>query len=341
METFRDIGASQLDSAYLKSELSSRGYMLIRQLLPIEDIGNLLNEIVQILSPEGWLLPNQQHMGRAANPKAACGESDLAFKRVYEKVFNLEAFHSLTHHPKLCNVMRLLVGPKLLVHPKPIARLIFPNYDRSVIHTHQDHLAVGGDTNCFTAWLPLHDCPAELGPLQILEGSHHFGLQDADPDTGVISKDNARGREWVSGEINAGDALIFHSLTVHSASPNTSSQLRISMDCRFQDYSHDSNPANFVFPGSNDRSWESTYAHWLSEDLKYFWKHLPMTFKPSIDELTTLVNTADSERMRARYNRILSQIKLQMPLDIISEVDQGSLSSRLALPQNQLGHERL
>jgi ectoine hydroxylase-related dioxygenase (phytanoyl-CoA dioxygenase family) len=340
MGSFREIDASHVDSAYIKNELDSRGYVLIRGLLPFEDIENLLLQIAQILSDEGWLLPNQQAMERVANPRAACGESDPAFKRLYEKIFNLEDFHSFAHHPKVCEVMRLLVGPKLLVHPKPIARLIFPNYDRSVIHAHQDHLAVGGDTNCFTAWLPLHDCPAELGPLQVLEGSHHFGLQDADPDTGVISKGDARGREWVSGAINAGDMLIFHSLTVHSASPNTSNQLRISMDCRFQNYSHLSNPANFVFPGSNDRSWESTYAHWRSKDLKYFWKHLPLKFKPSIDELTTLVNTADSDRMRVRYGRILNQIKLQMPLDIASEVDQGSLSSRLALPQDPV-HEGL
>jgi ectoine hydroxylase-related dioxygenase (phytanoyl-CoA dioxygenase family) len=338
MESFRDINASHVDPAYVKSELDSRGYVLIRRVLPFEDIENLLRQIAQILSDEGWLLPNQQPMVREANPRTACGESDPAFKRVYEKVFNLEAFHSFAHHPKLREVMRMLVGPKLLVHPKPIARLIFPNCDRSLIQAHQDHLAVGGDTNCFTAWLPLHDCPAELGPLQVLESSHHFGLQDADPDTGVIS--NARGREWVSGAINAGDVLIFHSLTVHSASPNTSSQLRISMDCRFQDYSHMSNPANFVFPGSNDRSWESTYAHWLSKDLKYYWKHLPLKFKPSIDELTTLVDTADTERMRMRYGRILNQIKLQMPLDSISEVDYGSLSSQRALPQNP-GHEGL
>ncbi|NYF88350.1 phytanoyl-CoA dioxygenase family protein [Tunturiibacter empetritectus] len=340
MQSFREIDASHVDSAHLKNELDSRGYALIRRLLPFEDIENLLRKIAQILSDEGWLLPNQQPIARAANLRAACSESDPAFKRLYEKVFNLEALHSFAHHPKVFEVMRLLVGPKLLVHPKPIVRLIFPNCDRSVIHAHQDHLAVGGDTNCFTAWLPLHDCPAELGPLQVLEGSHRFGLQDADPDTGVISKGNVRGREWVSGAINAGDALIFHSLTVHSASPNTSSQLRISMDCRFQDYSHILNPANFVFPGSNDRSWESTYAYWVSKDLKYFWKHLPLRFKPSIDELTTLVNTVDSERMRVRYGRILSQIKLQMPLDTMSEVDQGSLSSQLPLPQNPV-HEGL
>jgi Phytanoyl-CoA dioxygenase (PhyH) len=319
MKPFHDIDASQLDSGSLKDELDSRGYVLIRKLLPIDDIDNLLREIVQILSGEDWLLPNPHLMERMANPKAACGDSDSAFKTVYEQIFNLEAFHAFTHHAKLREVMRLLVGPKLLVHPKPIARLIFPNCDRFLIQAHQDHLAIGGDAHCFTAWFPLHDCPVELGPLQVLEGSNHFGLQAADPGTGMIAKNDARGREWVGGPINAGDVLIFHGLTVHSASPNTSSQLRISMDCRFQDYSRALNPANFVFPGSDDRSWESTYANWRSDDLKYFWKHVPLTFNPSIDELAKLVDTDDSPRMRARYARILNQIRLLMQLGVISD----------------------
>jgi hypothetical protein len=322
MKPFRDIDASQLDAGYLKSELDSRGYVLIRQLLPVDDIDNLLREIVQIVSGAGWLLPDQNPMERMANPKAACGDPDPAFKAVYERVFNLEAFHAFAHHTKLREVMRLLVGPKLIVHPKPIGRLIFPDCDRFMIHAHQDHQAIGGDADCFTAWMPLHDCPAELGPLQVLEGSNHFGLQDIDLETGTISRADARGREWAGGPIRAGDVLIFSGLTVHSASPNSSSQLRISLDCRIQDYSRAVNPANFVFPGSNDRSWDSTYADWRSDDLKYFWKQMPLTFKPSIDDLATLAATADSARMRTRYARILQQIKLQMTPDILSDSEQ-------------------
>ncbi len=50
------------------------------------------------------------------------------------------------------------------------------------------------------------------------------------------------GGEWVGGEINAGDLLIFHSLTVHEAAPNRSNQLRISIDCRFQSFDNPVNP---------------------------------------------------------------------------------------------------
>ncbi len=312
---FREIHESDLESHSLKNEMDSYGYLLIRGLLPPDDLNQLLGEIARIVYAAGWLLPDRNPLERMAVISAACGDPDPSFKRTYEEVFSLEAFHMFAHHPALRKVMNLLVGPQLLIHPKPIARLIFPNCERFVVHAHQDHQAIGGDPESFTAWMPLHDCPPELGPLQILEASHRFGLQAADPKTGYVSRETACGGDWVSGQINAGDVVIFHSLTVHAGSPNVSSQLRISMDCRFQDCGRALNPSTLVFAGSPNggRSWETTYANWRSADLKYFWKRMPLRLKPSKDELAQLAQTADSPAMRSRYARILSQIETQMP----------------------------
>jgi hypothetical protein len=249
MKGFREIYASDLKSCSLKNEMDSQGYLLIRGLLPSDDLNRLLGEITQILYAAGWLLPDISPLERMADVAAACGDPDPSFKRVNEQVFNLESFHALAHHPALRQVMNLLVGPQLLIHPKPIGRLIFPNCERFVIRAHQDHRAIAGDPEGFTAWIPLHDCPPELGPLQILEASHRFGLQSTDPGTGCMPKETACGDDWVGGKINAGDVLIFHSLTVHAASPNTSNQLRISMDCRFQDYGRALNPSILAFAG--------------------------------------------------------------------------------------------
>ena len=121
-----------------------------------------------------------------------------------------------------------------------------------------------------------------------------------------------RGGEWAGGSIYAGDVLIFHSLTVHAATPNTSAQLRISMDCRFQDARRSVNPANFVFPGSsNEKSWETIYAGWPSEELKYFWKTMPLLFEPFRATLAKLADTEADPRLRARYARIVDQLEAQ------------------------------
>ena len=170
---------------------------------------------------------------------------------------------------------------------------------------------MGGDTECFTVWIPLHDCPANIGPLQVLEGSHRFGYQKHEDENRHVPEIPAGvvlGNDWVSGEISAGDVLIFHSLMVHAASPNLSNQLRISLDCRFQDSRRALNPANLAFAGESGKSWEKTYANWRFDDLKYYWKKTPLKFKPSKSEIEQLSKTADPPSTRARYARILSQL---------------------------------
>ncbi|HMD21957.1 MAG TPA: hypothetical protein VKH40_16650, partial [Alloacidobacterium sp.] len=163
MKPFREIHARDLASRSLKDDMDSEGYLLIRELLPANDLSRILRAITQIVLEAGWLLPDHGLLERMVNAGAACGDPDPSFMDVYEQIFSLEAFHALAHHPALQQVMTLLTGPHLLIHPKPIGRLIFPNCERLIVHAHQDHTAIAGDPESFTAWMPLHDCPEELG----------------------------------------------------------------------------------------------------------------------------------------------------------------------------------
>lgn len=312
VKPFRAIDACELETVSLPDEMAARGYLLIRGLLPADDLSRLLGEIAKVVYDAGWLLPWHVPREFIAEANAACGASDPAYKRVCKRVFSLECFHALAHHPMLRRVMHLLVGEQLLIHPKPIGRLVFPHCARLVVPAHQDHSAIGGDAESFTAWMPLHDCPPELGPLRILEASHRFGLQQTSTGTGHVCVETARGGDWAGGQINAGDVLVFHSLTVHAATPNLSRQLRISMDCRFQNSGRAINPAELVFAGESagGRSWEATYAGWCSDELKYYWRKLPIEINPSRTELTRLAQTAQPEDVKARYGRILSQLDL-------------------------------
>ncbi len=311
MKRFEEFQATALKPDILREELETRGYVLIRGLLPERNVRALLGEVTRVLDAAGWLLPGHDPLERVADASAACGDPDPGFKRTYQEIFNLAAFHALPHHPALKSAMKMIVGDRLLIHPKPIGRLIFPNCDRLTVHAHQDYRFMGGDPECFTAWIPLHDCPADVGPLRILEASHRFGFQnhvDANLHVPEIPKDAAVGGEWAGGDIHAGDVLIFHSLTVHAASPNVSNKLRLSLDCRFQDYSRALNPANMAFAGESGKSWEKTYSGWPSDDLKYYWKALPLNFKPSKSELEELSARAENPVARAKYARILKQL---------------------------------
>jgi ectoine hydroxylase-related dioxygenase (phytanoyl-CoA dioxygenase family) len=311
VKTFREVQAADLTPDSLQDAMSARGYVLIREVLPREAVRSVLRDVTRVLSDAAWLMPQHHPLERIADSAAACGDPDPTFKRVYQQVFNLESFHALPHQPTLRRVMKMLVGEQVLVHPKPIGRLIFPHCERLMTHAHQDYEFMGGDTEFFTAWIPLHDCPIEVGPLKILEGSHRLGVQKHRRENlhvPEIPVEAAAGGEWVGGTFNAGDVLLFHSLTVHAASPNLSDRLRLSLDCRFQDSRRALNPSNLVFAGESGKSWDKTYADWKSGDLKFYWKSGPLNLSPTKAELTHLAETLDSPSARARYARMVSQL---------------------------------
>ena len=313
MKSFRAIFARDLDSVSLKSEMETYGYVFIRDLMPKGDLEQLLSDMIGIASDEGWMIEGTAPSDRLADPAKACYEPDPRYKRAANRAFCLERLHALAHHPALTDVMKRLVGPHLLVHPKPIGRIIFPNCESAVLHAHQDHSGIAGSSDSYTAWMPMHDCLPGQGTLEVKEVSHLFGLQCAD---GYVRRETAQGGDWVGGRINAGDVVIFHSLTVHSSTLSTSNQLRFSVDCRFQSYDEAVSPLEIVFPNraKGGRSWEVTYADWKHDDLKYYWRDLPLRLKPSVAELAAQAEKADSPEKRLRYTTIVELIEREIPM---------------------------
>jgi hypothetical protein len=183
--------------------MEAHGYVMIRGLLASEELNLLLRDITEVLRDAGWLNPDSNPIKRIANVDAACAYDEPGYKVVRDKVFGLQSFHAFPHHRVLQTVMKLLVGEQLLIHPKSEARLVFPNFEPGIIRAHQDHTAVAGDQESFTAWIVFHACPVAQGPLRILDSSHRFGLQRTAGDTGYIPHGTARGGDWVGGDINA------------------------------------------------------------------------------------------------------------------------------------------
>ncbi len=293
--------------------METYGYVFIRDLMPKVELEQLLGDMIGIASDEGWTIEGSRPSDRIANAAMACSDPDPKYKRAANRAFCLERLHALTHHPALTDVMRQLVGPRLLVHPKPIARMIFPNCEGALLHAHQDNSGIAGSSESYTAWMPLHDCLEGQGTLEIKEASHFFGLQHTE---GYIDPKTARGGDWAGGRINAGDVAIFHSLTVHSSTLSTSNQLRFSVDCRFQSYDEAVSPLEIVFPNQakGGRNWEATYADWKRDDLKYYWRDLPLRLKPSVAELVAQAEKADSPEKRLRYTTMMELIEREIPM---------------------------
>src|ERR1700731_3743111 len=139
VKAFHELQACDLTPDTLQEEMSAKGYVLIRGILPRDAVNSVLSDVMHVVAAADWLLPSHAPEERIANAGAACGDPDPTFKRVYQEVFSLESFHALPHQPALRGMMKMLVGEQPFVHPKPIGRLIFPHCERLVTHAHQDY----------------------------------------------------------------------------------------------------------------------------------------------------------------------------------------------------------
>ena len=80
-----------------------------------------------------------------------------------------------------------------------------------------------------------------------------------------------------------GDALIFHSLTLHQALPNvTEDRLRVSLDNRYQALGLPI-AEQMLVPHLSPHSaltWEQVYEGWKSTDLQYYWEKFDLEVVP-------------------------------------------------------------
>jgi phytanoyl-CoA hydroxylase len=131
------------------------------------------------------------------------------------------------------------------------------------VNLHQDYSywRFSTSVNMMTCWIALSDMSAEVGPVELVRGSHRWGfaarprelIHGSDDEylgaaTSVIQP--GQGFEFVSAVVPKGGGVFFHGLTFHGSRGNSTGRLRRAMslhwagaDCRLDrtqlaDYDH-------------------------------------------------------------------------------------------------------
>lgn len=267
------------DAAALAARASTDGYLFVSGLLPSADILDLRERILEVCAAQGFLAPDSGPGSGLARPGVRYREGDPEYMAAYDDIQRLESFHALAHHPRLLAVLRAVLGEDVLVHPRNIARVMFPQHAEYTTAPHQDYVHIQGAPDTWTAWIPLGDCPVELGGLEVLAGSHRLGLLPIHPAGGVggvgVELAGLTGT-WHGGDFRAGDALFFHSLTIHRAAVNrTPSSVRLSVDYRYQGVSQPI-VADSLLPHFGRLTWDEIYQGWGSKQHQYYWRQWPL-----------------------------------------------------------------
>ncbi len=283
---FQEHNALLDDPQAMRLQMEKDGFLFFRGLLPAEEIVALRRKILQICYSYGWIAPGTELMDGIADPSADGMEPFCGVgvpPAAYGDVQCLESFHRLAHNPAVVDMLGKLFDETVLVHALKIARLMIPAKGNAPTPAHQDHIFIQGSKTVYTCWMPLGDCPRELGGLSVLRGSHKLGIlpvREAEGAGGrhVIFEDGME-QEWFETDFRVGDVLVFHSLTVHKSIPNrTENQIRLSTDYRYQPPSLPIEVKS-ITPHCNVLPWEEIYAGWESEDLKYYWEQYELDFQ--------------------------------------------------------------
>lgn len=273
------------DPAALRERAAQDGYLFFKHYLPGAEILALRLDMLAVIERHGWRLPGQNALGGLLDISALNQVPEEKMRTdigvsiaAYDEVQKLESFHRLPHHPRLLSLYRLLFGKEVLVHARHIARMITSHPSVFPTPPHQDFPLIQGTPNTWTCWIPIGDCPRQLGGLTVLRRSHHNGTLPIQPARGAggIAVPLCPGEvDWVEGDFMAGDILTFPSHTIHKALRcQWKDQIRLSLDVRYQPLDEPIE-AKSLLPHC-DLTWEQIYAGWQHDDLKYYWHNFPI-----------------------------------------------------------------
>ena len=285
------------DPVALRARAQQDGYLFFRQRLPKDEVLAMRAEMLAVVEKYGWRQKGQDALGGLIDYDAINSISEEQMHRTdvgvtadaYHDVQKLERFHRLPHHPRLLEIYRALFGREVLVHQRHIARMITPHTCMVPTPPHQDFPYIQGTTHTWTAWFPVGDCARSLGGLTVLRGSHRHGylpVQPAKGAGGFAVPLCPSETEWIEGDYEIGDVLTFPSHTIHKALRcQFKDRIRLSMDVRYQpaDEPIESRSLNPHCP----LTWDEIYRNWQHDDLKYYWKDLPLKLSPWDDGYLT------------------------------------------------------
>lgn len=231
-------------------QLLEEGYILLPALLPPADLAPLIREFeeaVEMLAREQQaagllteIFPDAPFDRRLALLYAASSTPEAFWRAVQGKHFKTAGLFAIYTHPALLAIAEELLGPEILAHPQFNSRAKLPHHDATVVPWHQDlgYLERDADeTFMVNFWIPLVDATMEMGALQVIPGSHRWGLLPHERIGGYLGvrEEQLPPHQVVDCPVPLGGALLFQHRTVHRSIPNISERVRWSLDLRFCD----------------------------------------------------------------------------------------------------------
>lgn len=228
-----------MDSGRYKKE----GFLLHRGLLDPAELGEIREQAQAVfltqmrrldLVPAGELSQRAFEDGMEALFRADLG----VFSNCGKQAQHLISLHRLSLDQRLITPLRELGLEFPNISTRPVLYFNAERLAKTQVYwkldPHQDWRSMQGSLDAVVVWVPLVDIDRRLGALEVIPGSHTWGLLDADLRDGYghlgESPDEA---SFLPVEVQLGDVLFFSSLLVHRSGTNVTESIRWSCHFRY------------------------------------------------------------------------------------------------------------
>jgi len=252
----------------LRQRLKEQGYLWLKGFLDRDAVLDFRAYVFGHLMDTGAVRPG-------SDPRIGYGsgkpeQRDLVNKRLMELVRSV-TYEGFCAQPRLSRFMDEFLGGIAYLHKRKLLRHTQPQTPQ-VTPAHYDLIYLrGGTDRIVTAWIPIGDCPVEMGGLVYLEGSHAEGVKleaafrqkslELTPEErinaynahmtegGWISKDlpdmaNRFDTRWLAADYEAGDVVLHSPYMIHASTTNedAAGRIRLSTDIRYQNVRDEIDP---------------------------------------------------------------------------------------------------
>jgi phytanoyl-CoA hydroxylase len=226
-----------------RSEYNENGFVLRKGFFTHDEVEAVRREAKDIF------LAQMRRHGLVASGELSDSEFEQGMFRLFEtdlpsfvnsgkQAQHLISLHRLSLDERLVSSLRELglTTPNISTRP-----LFYFNSRRLAkkevywrLSVHQDWRSMQGSLDSIVVWVALVDINRALGALEVVPGSHKWGLLDSEMADGYGHIDETMGeKDFAAMEVEAGDALFFSSFLVHKSGTSATDAIRWSCHFRY------------------------------------------------------------------------------------------------------------
>lgn len=216
--------------------------LVFDELLFNDSVKKLKQSIVELFNNQILRLSLPEGANFTDGMKALWQTDPHTFKNTGKWAQSLPAAYQLMLQEFILHKLERFGIKEPIVNTKPV--VFFHNKDLASEEIyyktpgHQDYASMQSSLNSLVVWLPLAPITEDMGPLQVVPGSHRKGLQSDGESLyrgfGLV-KDYSDSDYVSVGPLVPGDMVIFNSMLVHRSGDNKTDEIRWSANFRYAD----------------------------------------------------------------------------------------------------------